>query len=433
MTRLLLRVFLVQFAIVLVAAVIASIASQQLQVEDARAYLVQLGKGPMAQITREFEQAPVEEWPGLSTRLTREYGYPIRLLNAADTAALLGGLAYGQMPRASNELAAGNVTGVFTGPLGYGERILQRIPGRDSVIAMGPVPDEPIGFPTVDVILVLGIALGLWLSLRPLARRLARLTQAAVSFGGGDLRARCRDSSRDALGKAAIAFNGMADALEQQFERQRTLHRSLAHELRTPLARLRFALELMGSRTGDRVRHEREANEAVDELETLVDELLVHARLEHGQWPVEREVLALQELAERTVATWAVIAPLSLRVEIDADVCVIGDARLLQRALANTLRNALRHARSRVVIRCSSGARQVCLLVDDDGSGIPAAERERVFEPFVRLDDARDRDRGGVGLGLAIARQALRAQGGDATVDSSPDGGARLRLCLPKP
>lgn len=235
----------------------------------------------------------------------------------------------------------------------------------------------------------------------------------------------------------------MAAQLAGQFEKQRALLRAVAHELRTPLARLRFAQELLvaddaqglGSEQSAETEHDahaRDARQSLDELETLVDELLVRARLDYGT-PLALAEVELGGLLLRLLADSREAETVPVRLAGEVVSCqVTAEPTLLRRALWNLLSNAQRHARAQVVVSVEHEPRRVRIHVDDDGAGIPAEDRKRIFEPFIRLDTSRDRRQGGVGLGLSIARQALRAFGGSIEVLESPFGGCRFTVELPR-
>lgn len=164
-------------------------------------------------------------------------------------------------------------------------------------------------------------------------------------------------------------------------------------------------------------------------MQRLVDQLLLLTRVDEDRLGDRREEVDLDDLA-RTEAS-----RLRNGVAVDtsrvADGRVYGDELALGQVVRNLLDNAVRHAAGRVEVRLDRVGHRVVLTVDDDGAGVPEDQRDRVFERFVRLDEARARDDGGSGLGLAIVREICRAHGGEATVETSPLGGARFVVDLP--
>ncbi len=225
----------------------------------------------------------------------------------------------------------------------------------------------------------------------------------------------------DELADLARTLNAMLDRLQAAGERQSAFVADAAHELRSPLAALRAAVEVAQAHPGAYTAQEL-ATELVGEvlrLGRLVDDLLVLARL--GAAPVRPQDVDLAELA-RPLA----VAP-SVQVRGAGRACADPDA--VQRVLRNLVDNAVRHARTSVLVTVSDGR----VVVEDDGPGVPVPEREAVFERFRRLDTARDRDAGGSGLGLSIARETAREQGGDLVLDATDAGGARFTVTLPVP
>ena len=235
----------------------------------------------------------------------------------------------------------------------------------------------------------------------------------------------------------------MGERIEALLAAQRNLLHSVSHELRTPIARLEFALELLRSKAADPALEGRiDAMEGdLRELNALVTELLGMTKLsgqlnalQSGQAVLARAPFAIGPALQSCVAALAFEpAARQLRSHFDAELGDIdGVARLFERAVGNLLRNALKYGEQTVQLsarRVGPGLLEV--VVEDDGPGIPEDERERVFEPFYRLDRSRDRASGGFGLGLSIARQAVQLHGGTLVVDGSPLGGARFVLRLP--
>ena len=232
----------------------------------------------------------------------------------------------------------------------------------------------------------------------------------------------------DELGRLAATMNRMLDRLDDSQRTQRRFISDASHELKSPLASLRQYAEVARSYP-DRMTAA-ELTEAIDDeggrLERIVRGMLVLARADEGSLrkatrPVDLDDLLLQE-AQRLKASTA----LTVDAVIDP-ARVEGDAELLAQVVRNLVDNAARHASTRVSLSLTSRG---VIVVDDDGPGIPESERERVFERFVRLDDARARDAGGSGLGLAIVREIVGAHGGTVAVSQSLLGGARFTVTL---
>jgi signal transduction histidine kinase len=222
----------------------------------------------------------------------------------------------------------------------------------------------------------------------------------------------------------------MLRRLDDASDRQRAFLADATHELRSPLGSIRAQLEVAASRPAvqDWSAVAAGALVDVDRMTTLVTDLLVLARLDDAT--PSRDLFDLADLLQDTVSGTEWRVPVSVKGV--RPLPVVGDETALGRVLTNLLANANRHATSRVVVRLAASGDVALVDVVDDGPGIAAADRDRVFERFTRLDAARSRDEGGTGLGLAIVRTAVRQHGGSVEVHDGDDGvGARLQVRLP--
>ncbi|MEU6659649.1 HAMP domain-containing sensor histidine kinase [Streptomyces sp. NPDC046821] len=230
----------------------------------------------------------------------------------------------------------------------------------------------------------------------------------------------------DEVARLARTTNETLAALETSVERQRRFVADASHELRSPIASLRTQLEV-GAAHPELLDVDGAVADTV-RLQELAAGLLLLARLDAGERPagtrIDLAALAREELSQRPAG------PAEVETHVTS-VEVAGSRGQLARVLGNLLDNAQRHARSRVEVTVRAEGAWAVVEVGDDGAGVPEAERERIFERFVRLDDARARDDGGAGLGLAIARDVAVRHGGALTVRSSPGGGALFELRLP--
>ncbi|WP_282948021.1 ATP-binding protein [Cellulomonas endometrii] len=281
--------------------------------------------------------------------------------------------------------------------------------------------------PALTALLAVAIWVALGRALRPVERLRSAAAQVARAGGPGSLP---ESGADDEIGALARTLNEMLDRLEVAAVRQRAFVADAAHELRTPVAALAATLDV--ARTHPAVY---ERAELVDDLsaevrrmQALVDDLLLLARL--GSRPVPSEPVDLGAVARDAVALAAAAAG---RADVTVDVRgagrARGDAVALGRVVRNLSDNALRHAAGRVVVDVRDGS----VAVADDGPGVPEPDRERAFERFVRLDDARARGTsGGSGLGLAIAREVAREHGGDVVLTDAEPSGLRAELRLPR-
>lgn len=242
-------------------------------------------------------------------------------------------------------------------------------------------------------------------------------------------------ASRDEIHRLAVTLNGMLDRLEAARARQRAFVADAAHELRSPLTNMRTQLEV-AQRLGERTDWPAVADDLLADTERLgrlVDDLLLLARADDAPAGPARPAgpVELGELITTTVQRYP--APLVQVVTVAHPLWTVGEPDALGRVVANLLDNAVRHARTRVVVAAGPGTGVYHLVtVTDDGPGIPVADRDRVFGRFTRLDDARARDAGGAGLGLAIVRELVRRHGGTVRLADAPAGsGLRVEVRLP--
>ncbi|MDQ1619053.1 MAG: hypothetical protein QOE19_1622 [Actinomycetota bacterium] len=279
------------------------------------------------------------------------------------------------------------------------------------------------------------LPLGLLLSLlivqllaRGMTSPLREMADAATAMSAGDYGRRVTATSRDEVGELAVAFNRMADDLAAVDAQRRRLVADVSHELRTPLTALQGLLENLadGVSTPDPETLE-SAVAQTRRLARLVTQLLDLSRLEAGQLPLHREPLQLSEFVDvvlREAESSAAQSDVTLSTSVPARLGADADPERLHQVLVNLLDNAIRHAPpgGRVAVTAEPTAQGIRLSVTDDGPGIPAAERERVFERFARTDAARASSNGGSGLGLSITRWLVELHGGSVHVADTAQG-----------
>jgi signal transduction histidine kinase len=249
-----------------------------------------------------------------------------------------------------------------------------------------------------------------------LASPLRGLRRVLEKFGRGDLGVRYHLSRRDEIGELAQAFNRMADQIATLLSAERRLLQDVSHELRSPLARLGFAIELARTCTDREAALTRIRKEA-DRLNHLVDELLQLTRAEGDPGAQDLQDVDLGALLRDLVADCALEADAQgcrLALAGERSVFVTGDRELLRRACENILRNAIRHApaASPVEIELARHDGRAAIAIRDHGPGVPRDALSDIFQPFYRVETDRDRSSGGVGLGLAIARRAVELHQG---------------------
>lgn len=430
MVRVLFRLYLI--TIVTYSAAIYPAPTLVIQLFEHRYvnYNIEQTRGQQKLIVKQYLRAPVERWSQVTDQLGREFA-PLRvqLLLRQDAS---------YTPAEEKLLEQGRSV-VRLGEWGWMEQI--STPINEQFVVKLTIPPDPMDmnvlYWAINVLIVAALLACLLVWLRPHWRGLERLKSTAGQLGQGNMAERTRIPASSSIGSLASVFDTMADDIEYLLNQQRDLLNAVSHELRTPLTRLDFGLALALSEDLPEASRERLQSLVahIRELDELVLELLSYSRLQNPAQLPERVEVVLDEFIDSVLGS---VDDELENPEIVIDValdCAVErfnlDPRLTARALQNLLRNATRYCEKRIQVGvkvCPKGC-EIC--VDDDGIGIPLDQRERIFEPFYRLDRSRDRATGGFGLGLAISRRALEAQGGTLTALASPLGGARFRVWLP--
>lgn len=264
---------------------------------------------------------------------------------------------------------------------------------------------------------------------RPFWRDLRRLHAAADEVGAGRFDRAPAVGRFSPLKQFSVAFQVMAGRIAGLLQSHRTLTSAVSHELRTPLARLRFSHSLAREEPTPAGKNRFLARMEGDiaEIDALTTELLDYARFERGLPAIQLQNVPAESWLEDLLAdardTRGSHAPtMAIRPIVGVETLRC-EPRYMARAVVNLVRNALAHARSTVAVSIATEGGRTAIHVDDDGEGVPGSHRERLFEPFVRMDGSRARDSGGFGLGLAIVREIARWHGGEAAISDSPFGG----------
>jgi signal transduction histidine kinase len=290
----------------------------------------------------------------------------------------------------------------------------------------------------------LAVALAAYPIIRRLTLRLEALQRGVERWGSGDLSTRVTVQGQDEVAFLAERFNSAAERIETLMDSQKALlnaHKNLlanaSHELRSPLTRIRMGLELMSADITSPQRIE--ISRSITELDQLIDEILLASRLDTKQADAEPfETLDLTGLAAEECSRVKAELTAELGHQADTDnahsLQLRGSTRLLRRLLRNLLENAKRYSDGDVTLALSQGGSTAqptaVIRVNDHGPGVPAEQRERIFEPFYRLPGASERD-GGVGLGLALVKSIAERHDGTVRCEDNPGGGASFVVELP--
>lgn len=320
--------------------------------------------------------------------------------------------------------------------------IISPIPSSTSeVLVMGAVPlFNWMPFQLAAGITLLSLfvlSLGIYGLLVPMQRKLREVSYALNKMKTGNMSLRLPVEGSDEMATLASSYNNMSDHIQRLIEAQRELMRAVSHELRTPVARIRFAVEMMADEDDYdyRLQQVEQIDKDIEALNTLIDEIMTYAKLEQGMPSIEFEDVDLFEVLEQVaVETDALKTGKEVEVlPMPVPVTVEAERRYLHRVVQNLVGNAVRYCEQKILISGGLDAKGMAYIcVEDDGPGIPEADRARIFEAFARLDDSRTRASGGYGLGLSIVSRIAYWFGGEIQVDQSPTlGGARFIMIWP--
>ena len=409
-------------------------AEQKVLIGEVRRISEQLARATIYMLIDELVRYPAAEQAARLADLAEQhrFGFDLRLLTVDKT-----GLDADQLRRIEE---GDTVMALDQG--GDGVSIFAGVNEAPWVLMLGPVYQiNPFPPQLLLLIAVLGLSMVgilMYLLVRHLERRLQDLESAASRIAEGQLEVRVAEGGADSVGRLAVRFNDMASRLKILINVQGDMVRGVAHELRTPLARLRFALDMAAAAEEEQVRYKylQGMDQDIEDMDELLDEMLTYARLEAGAPSLQLVRVELGALVDQVIKE---LAPLRQDVVVrrenpDAgELWVNAEARYLQRAVQNIVSNAQRHARSKVSVVCRVQHELCYIAVEDNGQGIDEALREKVFMPFLRLDDSRTRASGGYGLGLAIVKRIMYWHAGQVRIESSRTlGGARIVLVWPQ-
>jgi two-component system sensor histidine kinase RstB len=423
MTRLFIRFYLGVIAILVGAWLIQSyVFRQRSETQNIRVVEQALSGG--ARLARdELSAASVHDASITFKGIEDRFDYPVQVFDLGDDWL---------NPRARDRLQNGQV--VFLGS--HVAIASDDDSGQRWGLLFGPLP-QFVGPSQTEITFGYGIvfllaAIAIAILLRPVASQLRAVERTATAITQGDLSARI-DSSQAPKDLALVrAFNTMADRTETSLRSQRELLQGVSHELRTPLARIRFAADLVETaKTSEERRSRLEAiDSATQKLDDLVGELLSYVRLDSDVPEATSELIDVHALLAELIEIHAPLHPTKeFSVEKPNDsVYFTADRESLSRAIENLLSNAGRFAKRHIGVRAFEQEAGIVIQVDDDGEGVPEADREKILEPFVRLENSSPR---GAGLGLALVNRIAKRRGGQVVVDTSPSGGARFTLDLP--
>jgi signal transduction histidine kinase len=300
------------------------------------------------------------------------------------------------------------------------------------ILPFDPAVEKRIKILGLGLLVFISLVLaGALLAMRHIMRPLRWLQHGVERVGAGDLDSRVPTRGANELHSLARAFNDMTGRLKTLIQTKDRLLVDVSHELRSPITRMRLAATFLPD--GDA---KRSIVEDLREMETMVTAILDAARTQNAQFQMKKETTDLVRIIGELVDTMAVTPPGIVFDPPEQPILLTVDPRQMRTAIKNVIENGQKYAAAQsepvaVSVRKDSG--QVTITVSDRGIGIPEEERERIFEPFYRVDKSRTRETGGFGLGLSICKNIVKAHGGRIQIDSPPTEGTTVRIVLPVP
>lgn len=304
--------------------------------------------------------------------------------------------------------------------------------GEFLIVTLQPRSPGELAAPAlIHLILLVAVLIISFFTARPVMNLLDHLIYSAESMSKGDFEVRAPEEGPHSLVRLAVSINRLAQGMDRMVQEQKVITHALNHEIRTPLARLRLAMDMLYGCTEPDSSKKLLAkmDRDIEEMESLAKEMLQWARLSHHHKSITFQMIPLSRMLQDLCSDlWELKPNLNSSLNMGKEVSCMGNLRLLRQAVENTIRNAQRYADSTIAVTLEHKGSHLSLFVDDDGPGIPSEDRERVFIPFECLEESRSRQTVGFGLGMAIVHQIMLAHGGRAEALDSPLGGARIHL-----
>jgi len=422
MKKLFVQFYLLLFVCFLVMTMLVGLVYKFTAERAGRQSLDDLMKSSLYLMRSELREIPPHEWAKTLKELDLNLSFDLQVepMNK-----------FTLDPAAAQRLREGDIVA-----LDSEYTFIQRIPRSHYVLAVGPVPylfflhETRLLDMGLMALIAISLAFPVFIWMRPHWQEMLRLESAAQRFGEGHLEERIHFDSASSFERLGIAFNQMADNINALIASKKQLIDGIAHELRTPLVRLRYRLEMSDNLS--EAEHTA-LNRDIGQLEGLIEELLTYARLDRPQTELQLTTPDLPAWFSSYLDDARSMNPqhrLLLDCQADDEYGAL-DMRLMERVLDNLVNNALRYSEGTIKVTLQRQGSLASMTVEDDGPGIAPTERERIFEPFVRLDPSRDRATGGCGLGLAIVHSIAQAFGGSVSCGESELGGAKFTFQWP--
>ena len=381
-------------------------------------------KSMLLALANYIEKHPQDEWQEITLRAAEQWQLPLKLMTAQQVK---------EISLHKHDVISENDTHIYYD--NDAVEIHHRIKNTTAVIVLGPakMPTRPRMAALIRVVLLASLGFLLFFWLRPLSRDLDQLRKTAIEFGQDSFDVVAPKARSTMTEPMVTAFNSMANRIKRLIDAHKELSTAVAHELRTPLARTKFALQMLAC-TEDKAKQEKyrtAISKDICELEQLVSEMLIYASFDNDKPVLNFSEESLLEIVEKQVSNYQQFEQKITINNLIGNTRVDADRHFISRALNNYISNAIKYGDGEIEITIMKNEEHCQIRVTDNGDGVCDDFKCKVFNAFSRGDISRNRATGGFGLGLAIVFRIMEWHGGSASVIDSEHGGACFMLSWP--
>jgi two-component system OmpR family sensor kinase len=381
-------------------------------------------KSMLLALSNYLEKHPEDQWQEILSKAAKQWQLPLKLMSAPEVKAI---------SHQNHDVIKEKNTHIYYD--NNAVEIHHRINNAGTVIVLGPakMPTQPRLEALIRVILLATLACILFFWLRPLSRDLDQLQKTAIEFGQESFDVVAPQAKSTMAAPMVTAFNTMASRIKRLIDAHKELSTAVAHELRTPLARTKFALEMLAC-TDDKAKQEKyrkAISKDVCELEQLISEMLIYASFDNDKPEINFSEESLVNIVEKQVNNYQQFEQKINIINLLGNERVEVDRHFIGRALNNYISNAIKYGNGEIDITITKSEDHCQINVTDNGEGVCDDFKCTIFDAFSRGDVSRNRETGGFGLGLAIVCRIMEWHGGSASVVDSKNGGASFMLRWP--
>lgn len=381
-------------------------------------------KSMLLALSNYLEKHPEDQWQEILSKAAKQWQLPLKLMSAQEVKAI---------SHQNHDVIQEENTHIYYD--NNAVEIHHQINNAGTVIVLGPakMPTRPRLEALIRVILLATLACILFFWLRPLSRDLDQLQKTAIEFGQESFDVVAPEARSTMAAPMVTAFNTMASRIKRLIDAHKELSTAVAHELRTPLARTKFALEMLAC-TDDKAKQEKyrkAISKDVCELEQLISEMLIYASFDNDKPEINFSEESLVDIVEKQVSNYQQFEQKFNIVNLLGNERVEVDRHFISRALNNYISNAIKYGNGEIDITITKSEDYCQISVTDNGEGVCDDFKCTIFDAFSRGDVSRNRQTGGFGLGLAIVCRIMEWHGGSASVVDSKNGGASFIMRWP--